>query len=93
MSKRGPRYSAEEYARRGDDLYNRIVKPQLKKKDNDRFVAIDIETGEWELGDNEMEAVDRLEARVSDPQPWLVCVGRGYMHSFGGRTLRPGKSS
>jgi len=88
MAKRGPRYSKEEFARRGDELYERVVKPHLKKKDKDRFVAIDIETGEWEIGDDEIEVADRLEARIPDPQPWMVRVGRGYVHSFGGREIR-----
>jgi hypothetical protein len=91
MAIRGPRYSKEEFARRGDELYETKVRPHLKKKDKGRFVAVDIETGEWEIGDDEMEANDRLEARIPDPQPWMVCVGLGYLHSFGGRGLSPGR--
>jgi hypothetical protein len=53
MAVRGPRYSKEEFARRGDEIYETKVRPHLKKKDKDRFVAIDIETGEWEIGDDE----------------------------------------
>ena len=86
------RYTNEEIARRGDELYDSKVSPTLKKKDLDRFVAIDIETGEFELGDNEMEAYDRLHARIPDAQTWLVRAGRRYLHSFGGRELwNPGE--
>jgi hypothetical protein len=88
MAIRGPRYSKEEFARRGDELYDSQVRPHLKKKDKGRFVAIDIETGEWEIGDEEMDVVDRIWARLPDPQPWVVRVGFGYVHSFGGRGLR-----
>ena len=88
MATRGPRYSKEEFARRGDELYERVVKPHLKKKDKDRFVAIDIETGEWEIGDDELEVVNRLWARLPDPQPWMVRVGSRFVHSFGGHGLR-----
>lgn len=87
MAIRGPRYSKEEFARRGDELYETKVRPHLKKKDKGRIVAIDTETGEWEIGDDEMEVVHRIWARLPDPQPWVVRVGFGYVHSFGGRGL------
>lgn len=79
------RYSNEEISRRGDEIYDLRVKPILKKKDLDRFVAIDIETGEFEIGDNEMEAYDRLHDRLPSAQTWLVRAGCNYLHSFGGR--------
>jgi len=36
------------------------VRPNLTPADQDKFVAIDIETGEFELDMNEMKAADRL---------------------------------
>jgi hypothetical protein len=82
------RYSKEEFARRGDALVKRKVLPHLAPADGDKFVAIDIETGEYELDKNEMKAADRLRKRVSDPQIWLVHVTLGYLHRFGGHGLR-----
>jgi len=58
VSKR--RYSKEEFALRGDALLASKVRPNLKAADADKFVAIDIETGEYELDNNEMKAADRL---------------------------------
>jgi hypothetical protein len=40
------RYSKEEFARRGDALVESKVRPNLTAGDEDKFVAIDIETGE-----------------------------------------------
>ena len=88
------RYSKEEFARRGDALVESKVRPTLTAADEDKFVAIDIETGEYELDKNEMKAADRLRKRVSDPQIWLVHVALGYLHRFGGiqcNTSRRGK--
>jgi hypothetical protein len=82
------RYSKEEFARRGDALVESKVRPTLTAADEDKFVAIDIETGEYELDKNEMKAVGRLRKRVSDPQIWLVHVTLGYLHRFGGHALR-----
>jgi hypothetical protein len=78
------RYSKEEFARRGDALVASKVRPQLTAADADKFVAIDIETGEYELDQNEMKAVARLRKRIPDPQIWLVHVSLGYLHRFGG---------
>ena len=58
------RYSKEEFARRGDALVESKVRPNLTSADADKFVAIDIETGEYELDKNEMKAADRLRKRV-----------------------------
>ena len=82
------RYSKEEFARRGDALVESKVRPTLTPTDEDKFVAIDIETGEYELDKNEMKAADRLRKRVPDPQIWLVHVTLGYLHRFGGHGLR-----
>lgn len=82
------RYSKEEFSRRGDALVESKVRPHLTPADEDKFVAIDIETGEYELDNNEMKAADRLRKRVPDPQIWLVHVRLGYLHRFGGHGLR-----
>jgi len=78
------RYSKEDFARRGDALVESKVRPRLTAADNDKFVAIDIESGEYELDKNEMKAAERLRQRVSDAQIWLVHVTSGYLHRFGG---------
>ena len=82
------RYSKEEFACRGDTLIESKVRPHLTAADADKFVAIDIETGEYELDKNEMKAVARLRKRIPDPQIWLVHVSLGYLHRFGGHGVR-----
>src|ERR1700675_2491642 len=74
--KRG--YSKEEFARRGDALYDTEVRSHLKVEDEGKFVAIDIETGLFAVGDDELEASDRLRARARDAQIWLAQAGSDY---------------
>jgi len=38
-----PRYSKEEFARRGDEIYDRDIKPHVTAEDDGKFVVIDIE--------------------------------------------------
>jgi hypothetical protein len=79
------RYNKEEFARRGDEVYERKVRPHLTAKDLGRLVAVDIVTGEYEIGDDELEVCSLLRARVPESQTWLVRVGSRYVHRLGGR--------
>jgi hypothetical protein len=88
MSVHQPKYSKEEAARRGDELYEQVVRPNIKPKDHGKYVAIDMDTGEWEMDEDEIAAGDRLLARLPDAQIWLTRVGYGYTVRFGGASLR-----
>ena len=72
MQARFPRHSKEEFARRGGDIYERIVKPTLLSEDNGKLVAIDIETGEFAMDRRGYEAAEKLFARIPDAQIWLA---------------------
>ncbi len=83
-----PRYSKEEFAKRGDAIYEKDILPKLTAKDIGKFLAIDIETGEYEIAADEIKAGDRLRARLPDAQIWMVRIGYAAAHSFGGRQVR-----
>lgn len=81
---RQPRYSKEEFARRGDEIYDRDIRPLLEVENEGKFVAIDIETGAWEMDADALAACERLIARAPDGQTWLTRVGHPYAHRIGG---------
>jgi hypothetical protein len=78
-----PHYSKEEFARRGDEIYGRDVRPRIEAADEGKFVVIDIETGAYEIDEDELAASDRLVARHSDAQLWVMRVGSRYARRFG----------
>jgi hypothetical protein len=82
------RYSKEEFAERGDEIYTNEVRPRLTADDDGKFAAIDVQTGTFDIDTEELAACDRLRARVPDAQIWLVKVGSSYLHRFGGRAKR-----
>ena len=82
------RYSKEEFARRGDAIYEKDILPNLAAKDVGKFLAIDIETGEYEIAADEMKAGNKLRARLPEAQIWMVRVGHPATHRFGGHGLR-----
>ena len=45
MTVRQPRYSKEEHARRGNEIYERLVRPQVESGNYGKIVALDIDTG------------------------------------------------
>lgn len=82
------RYSKEEFARRGDAIYQKEILPTLAARDVGKFLAIDIETGEYEIAADELKAGNKLRARLAEAQIWMVRVGYASTRSFGGRQVR-----
>jgi hypothetical protein len=76
MTVRGPRYSKEEFARRGEAIYESEIRSQVEADNDRRIVAIDIETGAFEVADESRIAVERLYDRYPDAQPWMRRIGK-----------------
>ena len=88
MTPRVPRYSMEEFARRGQDIYSRVVRPNLSQDDIGKFVTVDIESEDYEVASDEITAEDRLLERRPDAQMWLERVGYVAAHSVSGTLPR-----
>ncbi len=84
MTVRQPRYTKEEFARRGDEIYDHDIRPLVEAENKGKFVAIDIESGAWEMDEDALKACDRLIARIPDCQTWLIRIGYPYVHRLGG---------
>ncbi len=82
MVVRQPRYSKEEFAQRGDLIYENQVRPKVEAGNHGKIVAIDIETGAFEVADEILTATDRLFERLPDAQPWIVRIGYRAVHRF-----------
>jgi hypothetical protein len=52
-------------------------------------MAINIETGAFEVAETTMVAVDRLYEREPDAQPWVIRIGHRSVFRFGSRSLKP----
>jgi hypothetical protein len=84
MPVREHRYPKEEFARLGNEIYERDIRPLVEADNKGKYVAIDIASGAWAMDDSEMAAGDRLRARVPDAQTWMTrVVGYGYIRRFG----------
>jgi hypothetical protein len=82
------RYSKEEFAQRGNEIYETQVRAQVEAGNHGKIVAIDIETGAFELAKDTMTASDRLLEQYPNAQIWCVRIGHKGVHRFGvGRLL------
>jgi hypothetical protein len=83
LTHRQPRYSKEEFAQRGTEIYDRDIRPNLPPGSEGKISAIDIETGAYEIGEDTIQASDRLLDRCPDAQIWFVRIGRPAVHRIG----------
>jgi hypothetical protein len=88
MAVRQPRYSKEVFAQRGNEIYESQVRSQVEADNYGKIVAIDIETGAFEVADDLLAASKKLLARLSDAQTWFVRIGHPAVDHFGARSLR-----
>jgi hypothetical protein len=88
MSTRQPRYSKEESARRGQEVYERQIRPQVEEGNAARSSpSIDIESGAFEVAGDPLAASNRLLACYPDAQIWFVRIGHRALHRFGQRLV------
>ena len=67
--------SPDEVARLGSELYNRSIRAGLPQVDLGKFIAVDVDSGDYETDSNDITAVDRLRERRPGAEVWLARVG------------------
>ncbi len=85
MTTRQPHYAVDEHACQGTDMYERQVRGQVETGNCGRIVALDVDTGAFEMADDTLTAARQLLARHSDAQIWCVRIGFPAVHHFGPR--------
>lgn len=60
MAVRQPRYSKEEFPRRGNHGYKTQIRQNVEAGNQGKIVAIDIETGAFEVADELLDTSDPL---------------------------------
>jgi hypothetical protein len=76
-------YTAQEVTRRGREIYERRIRSEVDPEHEGRFLAVDVESGEYALADNELEAFDRALEKKPEGVLYLLRVGRPAAHRIG----------
>jgi hypothetical protein len=88
-----PRFSLEEIGRRGQELYEKSIRPHVETEENiGKQIVIDIETGDYEIDDDGLAASRRLLAKHPGAALYGARIGYNAVYTLGGvltRTLKP----
>lgn len=84
MFRRKPRYSTEEFARRGTEIYETRLRPIVQPGNDGRILAIDIESGDYAIADEAGDAAQVLIDKNPDAQIWALRIGYVAVDGFGG---------
>ena len=83
-----PTRPGEEIARLGDEIYERDIRRHVEADHHGEIISIDVDSGNWAIGNNVLEAVDRLRGQCPEAiDVWSLRVGHRAVHKFGGRSL------
>lgn len=84
-----PRYSNHEIAQRGRQLYDEYLRAQVTEGNLGKFLVIDIETGEHEIDQEELAALQRAKAKHPEAALYMVRIGSRTAYQLGGAGLEP----
>ncbi|MEH2158372.1 hypothetical protein [Nostoc sp.] len=84
-----PKLNGEEITRRGKELYEKSIRPQVETAENiGKIVSINVETGEYEIGDDLVVTSRRLQAKQADAAIWAERIGFNAVYAVGGTLIR-----
>jgi hypothetical protein len=79
-----PRYSSQEIVRRGEELYAKQIRDRIEANHKGQFLVLDIETGDYEVDNDELAALDRAKAKHPDAALYILRVGFPAAVKLGG---------
>jgi hypothetical protein len=84
-----PKLSDEEITQRGKELYENNIRPQVETTENiGKIISINVETGEYEIGDDLLLTSLKLRAKQPDVALWTERIGFNAVYAVGGTLYR-----
>lgn len=84
-----PRFSGDEVVARGEQLYEQSIRAKVETAENiGKIISIDIETGDYEIDVDIMQAGLRLQARHPDAAIYGKRIGYNAVYALGGSLVR-----
>jgi hypothetical protein len=83
------KYSSEEITCRGKEIYEHRVRGMVETQENiGKIVSIDIETGDFEVGDDLISTGERMFARHPGAALFGARIGYNAVYAVGGSLVR-----
>ncbi len=84
-----PKLNGEEITRCGKELYEKSIRSQVETAENiGKIISINVETGEYEIGDDLVVISRRLQAKQADAAIWAERIGFNAVYAVGGTLIR-----
>jgi hypothetical protein len=86
-----PRYTKEEIATRGKAIYEHRLRDKVEAENIGKFLIIDIETGEYEIDEDDFAASRRAHAKHPDGAFFGMRVGYRSSGTIGASVVGTGQ--
>ena len=78
------KYSREEVAERGEAIYEQHIRPNVESDSKGKYLVLDIETGEYEIDQDDLVATKRMMAKRPDAVLYGLRIGYPAAYRLGG---------
>ena len=83
-----PNFSKEEIAARGKALYEQTLRGKIEANNLDKFIIIDVETGDYEIDSDDFAASDRAHQKHPNGAFYGMRIGRRSSGTIGASAAR-----
>ena len=83
------KYSREEVAARGEAIYEQEIRPKVEGQSKGKYLVLDIETGEYEIDQDDLIATKRAMAKRPDAVLYGLRIGYPAAYRLGGFSTAP----
>ena len=80
-------YSREEIARLGNEIYRRDIRDKVMPQYKGKFLVLDIESGDYEIDDDDLSAEETLRTRRPDGVFFGLRIGYTSAYTLAGRMI------
>ena len=81
--------SREEIAQRGKEIYQQRIRTHIETPENiGKIIAIDLNTGEYEIDKDLLATCHRLQAKQPNAVTWVERIGYDAVYAIGGTLVR-----
>jgi len=74
------KYTPDEICRRGEEIYQQHIRPNVESQHKGKLLLVDIESGDYEIDEDDAEATERLLSRK--PNAVLYGLRVGYPSAY-----------
>ncbi len=82
-------FTSQEVAQRGKELYETSIRTQVETIENiGKIISIDIENGNYEIGDDPVVTSRRLQIKHANAAIWTERIGFNAVYAIGGTLMK-----